>query len=64
MILWRLYMREQEAQIEQSRAEALAEGRTENHQLWEAWNNRRIEAEKKKIPFDEPPPLPPEDAPK
>ena len=33
MILWRLYMREQEAQIEQARAEALAEGRTENHQL-------------------------------
>ena len=30
MILWRLYMREQEAQID------LAKGKTENHQLWEA----------------------------
>ena len=29
MILWRLYMRQQEAQIEQARTEALAEGITQ-----------------------------------
>ena len=54
MILWCLYMREQEAQIEQVRVESKAEGRTETYQLWSAWNNRRIEAEAKNLPFDEP----------
>ena len=66
MILWRLYMRQQEAQIEQARAEALAEGRVEGrvegraeaYQLWSAWNERRLEAETNKRPFDEPPPPP------
>ena len=68
MILWRLYQRRLEEAIEQAKIEAriegIAEGRTEgiakNYQLWEAWNNRRLEAAVKNIPFDEPPPPPPE----
>ena len=40
----------------EARAEGLAEGRTEANRKWETWNLNRIEAEKKGIPFDEPPP--------
>ena len=76
MILWRLYQRRLEEAIEQAKieartegiAEGRAEGRTEgrtegiakNYELWEAWNNRRIEAEAQNLPFDEPPPPPPQ----
>lgn len=38
------------------KAEARTEGRTEANRKWETWNLNRIEAEKKGIPFDEPPP--------
>ena len=31
-------------------------GRQENQALWEAWNERRLEAQEKGEPFDEPPP--------
>ena len=56
----------------EGRAEGIAEGRTEgrtegraegivkNYQLWEAWNNRRLEAEAQNLPFNEPPPSPPQ----
>ena len=40
----------------QGRAQGLAEGRAELQSRWEAWNSRRMEAEKNNIPFDEPPP--------
>lgn len=33
-----------------------AEGRAEANSKWETWNRNRIEAEKKGVPFDEPPP--------
>ena len=39
--------------------EGKAKGAATIHQLWSAWNNRRIEAEGKNIPFNEPPPPPP-----
>lgn len=39
--------------------EAAAKGRNEEYELWAAWNKRRIEAETKGIPFNEPPPNPP-----
>ena len=39
--------------------EAAAKGRNEEYELWATWNTRRIEAETKGIPFDEPPPNPP-----
>ena len=32
------------------------EGRQENQALWKAWNERRLEAQEKGEPFDEPPP--------
>ena len=43
---------------EEGREEGLEEGREEAHTLWEAWNRRRLEAEAKDEPFDEPPPQP------
>ena len=35
---------------------AREEGRAEERAAWTAWNHRRIEAEKRGEPFDEPPP--------
>ena len=68
MILWRLYQRRLEEAIEQAKIEArtegMAEGRNEgmvkNYELWAAWNNRRLEAEAQNLPFNEPPPSPPQ----
>ncbi len=72
MILWRLYQKRLEEAIEQAKIEARTEGRAEgraegeadgiakNYELWEAWNNRRLEAEEQNLPFDEPPPPPPQ----
>ena len=37
-------------------AEGRVEGRVEKQALWEAWNNRRLEAEALGEPFDEPTP--------
>ena len=42
--------------LEQGRAEGMAEGRTQAYQAIAAWNARRLEAEAKGLPFDEPPP--------
>ena len=44
----------------EGRAEGRAEGRTEGYELWAAWNNRRLEAAEKNLPFEEPPPSPPQ----
>ena len=41
---------------EKTRAEATAKTREEVTALWQAWNERRIEAERLGEPFDEPPP--------
>ena len=65
----------EQAKIE-ARTEGMAEGRTKgrtegrtegeaagiakNYELWTAWNNRRLEAEAQNLPFDEPPPAPPQ----
>ena len=40
----------------EGRAEGHAEGQAESNAKWEAWNARRMEAEEKGEPFDEPPP--------
>ena len=37
-------------------ARAVAEGRRESDAEWEAWNERRLDAEQRGEPFDEPPP--------
>jgi len=42
--------------IERHRAEGRAEGRAERDELWQAWLQRRSDAESKGQPFDEPPP--------
>ncbi len=42
--------------IEPQRKKIRKEGETARQILWEAWNNRREEAEKNGAPFDEPPP--------
>ena len=50
--------------LEQGKAEGKTEGRAEGraegiaaaYRQWQAWNARRIEAEAKGEPFDEPPP--------
>ena len=54
--------------LEQGKAEGKTEGRAEGieqgiaaaYRQWQAWNARRIEAEEKGEPFDEPPPTPPQ----
>jgi flagellar biosynthesis/type III secretory pathway protein FliH len=49
-----------EKQRAEGRAEGLAEGREKGREAeraaWEAWNRRRMDAESKGEPFDEPPP--------
>ncbi len=46
--------------LEEGRQEGIVEGRQEGLQeanaAWEAWNNRRLEAESNNLPFNEPPP--------
>ena len=42
--------------IEKHRTEGREEGRKESQSLWLAWNERRIEAERRGRPFDEPHP--------
>ena len=46
--------------IEQGKAEGIEQGIATAYQQWQAWNTRRIDAEAKGLPFDEPPPEPPE----
>ena len=42
--------------VAEGRAEGMAEGREEMAQRWQDWNNRRLAAEGRGEPFDEPPP--------
>ncbi len=42
--------------IEKHKAEGRAEGRAEEREAWQAWNRRRIDAEKQGRKFDETPP--------
>ena len=56
--------KKQEKRVKEERAQGLAEGRNQGlaeglskaFVQWEAWNNRRLEAEKNNLPFNEPPP--------
>ena len=49
-----------ERKIAQWRAEGFAQGRAEGkaqeNAIWSAWNSRRVEAERRGVPFGEPPP--------
>ena len=42
--------------VERGRAEGRTEGVAQNDAKWRAWNDRRLSAEAKGEPFDEPPP--------
>ena len=42
--------------IDEGVVKGRAEGRAEERAEWLAWNNRRLEAERDGVPFDEPPP--------
>ena len=50
--------------IEQGKAEGIEQGKAEGiaaaYQQWQAWNTRRIDAETRGKPFDEPPPTLPQ----
>ena len=46
---------------EEGKEEGRAEGREEIQKAWVDWNTRRIEAETRGIPYDEPPPTLPAD---
>ena len=46
--------------IEQGKAEGIEQGIAVAYQQWQEWNARRMDAEAKGRPFDEPPPEPPE----
>ena len=41
---------------DEGRVVGRAEGRAETNAEWRAWNQRRIDAEARGLPFDEPPP--------
>ena len=42
--------------LTEGRAEGLTKGRAETFAEWQSWNDRRMSAERKGEPFDEPPP--------
>ena len=64
MFLTQLYKERVERKVQKAKAEGIvegkaegkAEGKTEERELWRAWNDRRLEAEKKGEEFNEPPP--------
>ncbi len=61
MVTYRFFERKiLKPQAEKLRAEGRAEGqeqgRVEERQVWTDWNRRRMEAEEKGEPFNEPPP--------
>ena len=45
-----------ERYLERRFQEGKVRGEKNNQKLWEAWNRRRLEAEARNEPFDEPPP--------
>ena len=61
LLLWDLYREErnrqrQEREAALQRARSRAEEAEKRINLWEAWNARRVEAERQNAKFDEPPP--------
>lgn len=68
MFLTQIYKERLERKVEKAKAEGIAEGKAEGiaegieqgkaevSQQWAGWNTRRMAAEVKGIPFDEPPP--------
>ena len=50
------FEKRKQKQIAKAEQKAREETRAEITALWQAWNGRRVEAEKKGEAFDEPPP--------
>ena len=50
------FEKRKQKQIAEAVAEAEEKTREEITTLWQAWNERRVEAERQGVPFDEPPP--------
>ena len=48
--------RHEERGEERGRAEGIEEGRAKANQIWQEWNQRRLDHEARGLPFDEPPP--------
>ena len=48
--------RSRQRRFREGSEEGRQEGREEAHQAWEAWNERRLQAEANDEPFNEPPP--------
>ena len=48
--------RYRQRRFREGRQEGRQEGSKEAHQAWEAWNERRLQAEANGEPFNEPPP--------
>ena len=69
MFLSQMYKKYVDRQIQEAKAEGIAEGivqgeeagKAQERELWKAWNNRRLEAEAKGQQFNEPPPTEIED---
>ena len=53
---YREWRAEHAERLARAKAEGLEQGRAEAYQAIAAWNGRRLEAEAKGLPFDEPPP--------
>ena len=56
MFLTQLYKERLERKVKKAKAEGIEQGKAEVRQQWAGWNTRRVEAEARGIPFDEPPP--------
>ena len=42
--------------IVEGRAKGIEEGRAKANQIWQEWNQRRLDHDAQGLPFDEPPP--------
>ncbi len=56
MLAERYLKKRYEAGKAEGKAEGREEGRTEAWQVWQAWNQRRMDAEKADHPFNQPTP--------
>lgn len=56
MVLGEMFREKRRKDQERRAQEERAEGRAENQARWEAWNTRRVEAERNNLLFNDPPP--------
>ena len=56
MFLTQLYKERVQRKVQEAKVAGIIEGKAEERELWIAWNDRRLEAERKGEVFNEPPP--------